>query len=154
MMLCVYVSRCLCSRPISRIRCSNVAWNFSLYLLVCITHQETSALFLLGIQSSSFQNPKPLQLFLGNTSVFRQVGLDWGRFDIISNICCTFSSNFFPRAVFSFVFSKAFHPCQNYLSPWAKPHTHTHIFMPPLQTHTHTHTHRHITPLRWEKSCF
>lgn len=54
-MLCVYVSRCFCS--ISKITCGNVSWE--ILPVICFTHQDTSALFVLDIQSLSFPNPKP-----------------------------------------------------------------------------------------------
>lgn len=144
MMLCVHVSRCLCR--ISRIRCCNVGW-ISPFICFNTALIGTPLHFFFEVSSLRFfQIPNHHSLFsLATHPCFRQVGLDWGGFDIISNICYTFPSSFFPLAVFSFVFSKAFHPCQNYLSPWDKP----------TQTRAHTtRTEQHITPLRWEKSCF
>lgn len=78
----------------------------------------------------------------GNTSGF-QVGLVGGKAEIISYICS--SIQLFLWLPFCLVFCNAFLPCPN------PPTAHTRS-----QTHRHAlpHKRKHITPLRWEKSCF
>lgn len=92
MLLCVYVRRCLCS--ISRRLDAVMLVGISPFICFCASLIRTPLRSFFQVFSLELKIPNH-RFLLGSTSKFLQVGLGWGRFDVISNICYIFPSNFF-----------------------------------------------------------